>query len=133
MTHAAEFCQSSLLWASTGNLGMLWGAIGPDSATHIVQLQTVALVDSLMVGRTRSNPFCRDQVGILLGTMAGQGPSISPSTCGPLGGHWTRGIYGIEHPQGSDPVRADASHLTALPPALGPASGHANSQSLPWA
>ena len=90
------------------SVGMLWGAIGPDSATHIVQLQTVALVDSLMVGRTRSNPFCRDQVGILLGTMAGQGPSISPSTCGPLGGHWTRGIYGMEHraPSGIQPVSA---------------------------
>ena len=46
------------------------------------------------------------QVGILLPVFATQGFSISPGVCGPLGGHWTQGIYGMEHPTGSNPTIA---------------------------
>ena len=94
------------------SIGMLWGSIGPDSATHIARLQTVTLRDSLLVGRTATNAICNSQVGILLGTFAGSGPSISPSTCGPLGGHWTRGIYGMEHPTGSNPALIGEARVT---------------------
>ena len=42
----------------------------------------------------------------LLPIFATVGYSISPSVCGPLGGHWTRGVYGMEHPTGSNPAIA---------------------------
>ena len=43
-----------------------------------------------------------------------QGFSISPETCGPLGGHWTRGIYGMESPSGSAPALAAETRVTGV-------------------
>ena len=43
-----------------------------------------------------------------------QGFSISPETCGPLGGHWTRGIYGMESPTGSAPALAAETRVTGV-------------------
>ena len=70
--------------------------VGPNSESHVVRLQSVTVKDSLFVGRSVSNPICNSQTGVLLPIFAGAGYSISPSTCGPLGGHWTKGIYGME-------------------------------------
>ena len=66
-----------------------------------------------MVGRTVSNAVChKEQVGILLPIVASQGGSITPSTCGSLGGHWTKGIYGEKHPIGSNPAIAGEVRVT---------------------
>ena len=58
-------------------------------------MQTLSIQDSLLVGRAQSNPYCSPgtAVGIMLAIAGTQGFSISPETCGPLGGHWTRGNY----------------------------------------
>ena len=94
-----------------------WGGIGPSSIAHTLELQTVTIDDSLFVGRSESNSVCpsnpggfkhesKRQQAILLPVFGIQGYSISPSTCGPLGGHWLRGTYGMEHPSGSEPPLA---------------------------
>jgi len=82
--------------------GFVWGFIGADSEEHTVRMQTLSIVDSLMVGRAKSNTYCSAGVGvgIMLAIAGTKGFSISPETCGPLGGHWTRGIYGPESPLG---------------------------------
>ena len=51
-------------------------------------------------------------MGILLPIFGTQSFSISPSTCGPLGGHWTKGIFGVEHPTGSNPTLAAETRVT---------------------
>lgn len=86
--------------------GFFWGGIGPSAIEHLVTLQTVTIQNSLIVGRSRSNPTCVDQRGILLFQFATEGYSISPTTCGPLGGHWLKGIYGKESPSGSNAALA---------------------------
>ena len=78
--------------------GVVWGFVGANSEKHQVRLQTLTIADSLFVGRAASQTHCTagTQVGIMLAIAGTQGFSISPETCGPLGGHWTRGIYGPE-------------------------------------
>ncbi|EOD39164.1 hypothetical protein EMIHUDRAFT_223628, partial [Emiliania huxleyi CCMP1516] len=85
--------------------GLVWFGIGPSPIPHTVRLQTVHVQDSLFLGRSASNPCSGEQVGILLPVFGNQG-SISPITCGPLGGHWLMGGYGTKHPIGSDPPLA---------------------------
>ena len=58
------------------------------------------------------HPSFFEQVGILLPIFGTQSFSISPSTCGPLGGHWTKGIFGVEHPTGSNPTLAAETRVT---------------------
>ena len=53
-------------------------------------------------------------MGILLPIAASMGFSISPGVCGPLGGHWTKGIYGIEHPTGSNPAIAGEVRVSSM-------------------
>ena len=95
--------------------GIVWGFVGGDPDDHVVRMQTLTLSNSLFVGRTASNPSCNswgEQVGILLAIAGSEGFSISPTVCGPLGGHWTKGIYGMEHPTGSAPAIAAETHVT---------------------
>ena len=93
-------------------VGFFWGNIGGDPEKHIAYLQRISILDSAFVGRSNSAPSCYAQVGILLPIFASQGYSISPGVCGPLGGHWTRGIYGMEHPTGSNPAIAGEVRVT---------------------
>ncbi|KOO24193.1 fibrocystin-l [Chrysochromulina tobinii] len=86
--------------------GFFWSNIGMDPEKHQVELQTIAIQDSLFVGRSFNNPICKAQTAILLPIFASGGHSISPTTCGPLGGGYTEGIYGMEHPTGSNPAIA---------------------------
>ena len=94
------------------SIGLLWGGLGADSAQHTVRMQTVLVSNSLFLGRSTTNPSCFEQVGILLPIFGTQSFSISPSTCGPLGGHWTKGIFGVEHPTGSNPTLAAETRVT---------------------
>ena len=96
--------------------GFVWmGNNGPAATENEVgSLMTVELSDSLFVGRSQSNPYCGDQAAILSSYFAeGGGPSISPATCGPLGGEWLQGNYGSKHTVGSDPVIAAEVRMTA--------------------
>ena len=88
------------------SVGLLWGGLGADSVAHTARMQTLTVSNSLFLGRSTTNPSCFSQTGILLPIFGTQGFSISPSTCGPLGGTWTRGIFGMEHPSGSNPTLA---------------------------
>ena len=94
------------------NIGLFFGAIGPSAVNHAVRLQKITLANSLLLGRSLASPSCFSQVAILLPVAGTEGYSISPSTCGPLGGHWTKGIYGMEHPTGSNPALAAEVRLT---------------------
>ena len=96
--------------------GVVWGFVGADSEKHEVRLQTLTIADSLFVGRAASQNHCTlgTQVGIMLAIAGTQGFSISPETCGPLGGHWTRGIYGPESPTGSAPAIAAETRVTGV-------------------
>ena len=96
--------------------GFVWGFIGADSEEHTVRMQTLSIVDSLMVGRAKSNTYCSAGVGvgIMLAIAGTKGFSISPETCGPLGGHWTRGIYGPESPTGSAPALAAETRVRGV-------------------
>ena len=94
------------------SVGLLWGGLGADSAEHTVRMQTLLVSNSLFLGRSSTNPSCFEQVGILLPIFGTAGFSISPSTCGPLGGHWTKGIFGVEHPTGSNPTLAAETRVT---------------------
>ena len=42
--------------------GFFWSGIGPTSVTHKIHIQTVTISNSLIVGRSRSNPKCEEQV-----------------------------------------------------------------------
>ena len=88
------------------SVGLAWGGLGGDPVAHTVRMQTLSITNSLFLGRSTTNPSCFEQVGILLPIAGSAGFSISPSTCGPLGGHWFKGIYGMEHPSGSNPTIA---------------------------
>ena len=96
------------------SVGFFWGNIGPDSEKHAVKVQSIIIADSLFLGRSINNPLCASQTGILLPVFATQGYSISPGVCGPLGGHWTKGIYGMEHPTGSNPALAGEVRVTGV-------------------
>ena len=96
------------------SVGFFWGNIGPDAEAHAVQLQSITIADSLFLGRSLNNPLCASQTGILLPVFATQGYSISPTVCGPLGGHWTQGIYGMEHPTGSNPALGGEVRVTGV-------------------
>ena len=86
---------------SDAHVGFWWGAVGGDPQKHVVRMQTITIDDSLFIGRAIGHPSCFAQVGILLPVSASEGYSISPHTCGPLGGDFLRGVYGPEHPTGS--------------------------------
>lgn len=92
--------------------GFFWGGIGPSAIDHVAVLQSVNISNSLLVGRSRSNAACVQQRGLLLFQFATEGYSISPSTCGPLGGHWLKGTYGIESPSGSNAALAAEVHIS---------------------
>ena len=83
-----------------------WGNIGGNSEAHVVFQQTITIKSCLFVSRSVNNPRFGVSTGILLPIFASVGYSISPGVCGPLGGHWTKGIYGMEHPTGSNPAIA---------------------------
>ena len=88
------------------HVGSFWGNVGGNSNNHIVFQQTLTYRNSLFAARSVNNPRFGTSRALLLPIFASIGLSISPSVCGPLGGHWTRGIYGIEHPTGSNPAIA---------------------------
>ena len=96
------------------HIGTVWGNIGGNSERHVVYQQTISYRNSLFCARSIANPRLGTSRAILLPIFATGGPSISPSTCGPLGGHWTRGIYGVEHPQGSNPAIAGEVRVTGV-------------------
>lgn len=97
-------------------VGFFWGAVGANSENHAITTRpsgrrkgtahTIKIMTSLIASRSINNPRFGASVGILLPIFASIGFSISPGVCGPLGGHWTKGIYGIEHPTGSNPAIA---------------------------
>jgi hypothetical protein len=78
------------------SVGLVWGGLGGDPVAHTVRMQTLSVTNSLFLGRSTTNPSCFEQAGILLPIAGSAGFSISPSTCGPLGGHWFMGIYGMD-------------------------------------
>ena len=94
------------------HVGFFWGNIGGDSEAHVAAMQTITIQDSAFIGRSINNALCGSQTGILLPIFATHGYSISPSVCGPLGGHWTQGVYGMEHPTGSNPAIAGEVRVT---------------------
>ena len=96
-------------------VGFFWGGIGGNSEAHEVYQQTVTFKNSLMAGRSINNARLGKSTGVLMPIFASVGYSISPTVCGPLGGKWTWGIYGMEHPTGSNPAIAGEVPSRATP------------------
>ena len=92
--------------------GFYWGAVGPDAEKHAVRRQSVTIRGSLFAARSINNPRSGASTGLLFSNFASRGYSISPTICGPLGGFWLFGIYGMEHPTGSNPAIAGEVRIT---------------------
>ena len=98
-------------------VGLFWSIIGPNPEFHTVRLQRLTIKDSLFVGQMASfaiwpTGMCPEhQVGILL-PISSTSSSITPNTCGSLGGGWLKGAFGTEHIVGSNPPLAQEVRVT---------------------
>ena len=91
--------------------GLVWSTVGTSPVEHVVRLQRLTILDSVFIGRSKSNPYCGQQWGVLLPVSASKS-GFSPEQCGPIGGGYEYGIYGTNHPEGSDPPLASEVRVT---------------------
>ena len=68
--------------------GLVWSTIGPSPMDHTYKLNRLTILDSAFVGRSRAQPYCGKQYGLILPVTGSQG-SISPEQCGPTQGPQT--------------------------------------------
>ena len=94
--------------------GVVWANVGASPEWHAVSLQRITIMDSVFVGRSLSQPYRGRQTGIYLPVFSSKGHAITPQQCGPIGGSWTSGIYGPEHPTGSAPPIAGELRVTRV-------------------
>ena len=77
-------------------VGFFWGGVGPDAEAHQVP------ADNHDHGFSLRRSLYQQPVQYAIGVLC---PSLhrvlnQPSVCGPLGRHWTKSIYGMEHQLG---------------------------------
>lgn len=92
--------------------GELWGA----RSSSLTSLPERAAPDEWdRIVRLQNNPRFGDAIGFYFPNFAsGGGFSISPATCGPLGGEWLWGHYGGKHPIGGNPALGGAVRITEV-------------------